>query len=46
MEEACAMSIELVCFWFFAPVRVNYFREELFLKAKCDTAQKTLEAEL
>ena len=40
------MSIELVCFWFFAPVRVIYFREKLFLKAKCDTEQKPLEVEL
>ena len=29
--EACAMSIELSCFWLFSPVLLLCIREEVFL---------------
>ncbi len=34
------MSLNSTCFWLFTPVQSQYFREEVFLSRKCDTAQK------
>jgi hypothetical protein len=36
------MSIELACFWLFAPVRVHYFREELIFRFKLWYSAKSL----
>ncbi len=40
MVGAFAMSLNSTCFWLFTPVWSQYFREEVFLSRKYDTAQK------